>query len=70
MQRFLNILLVGLAALALNGCGGEGGGNAGGGAGSGRTQYVNLGTAPTGGAFAPVGNAIACLLYTSPSPRD
>ena len=62
MQRFLNILLVGLAAPALNGCGGEGGGNAGGGAGSGRTQYVNLGTAPTGGAFAPVGNAIASVL--------
>jgi TRAP transporter TAXI family solute receptor len=63
MRRFLNILLVGLAALALNGCGGEGGGgNAGGGAGSGRTQYVNLGTAPTGGAFAPVGNAIASVL--------
>ena len=30
MQRFLNILLIGLAALTLNGCGGEGGGNEGG----------------------------------------
>ncbi|MEM7473942.1 MAG: TAXI family TRAP transporter solute-binding subunit [Planctomycetota bacterium] len=44
--------------LLFNGCDSKGGSDAGGGSGGGRT-FVTLGTAAPGGAFAPVGNAVA-----------
>ena len=37
---------------------------------SGERQYVTLGTAPVGGAFAPVGNAIAAVLNEFKSEHD
>jgi TRAP transporter TAXI family solute receptor len=61
-KEFKVWLLVSLAC-ALCGCsgGGPGGDGPGGGASGGR-QYVTLGTAPIGGAFRPVGDAISAVL--------
>ena len=51
---------IALIALAINvGCDSEGGTAAGNGGKDGGRQFVTVGTAPAGGAFAPVGNAIA-----------
>lgn len=52
---------IALIALAVNvGCDAEGGtASSNGGGTSGARQFVTVGTAPAGGAFAPVGNAIA-----------
>jgi TRAP transporter TAXI family solute receptor len=46
-------------ATALSGCGGSGDATGDGGSSSGKRTFVTVGTAPDGGAFAPVGNAIA-----------
>lgn len=55
---------IALIALAVNvGCDSEGGTTAGNGDGAtGARQFVTLGTAPDGGAFAPVGNAISVVV--------
>ena len=51
---------IALIVLAVNvGCDSEGGTAGNGVAASGARQFVTIGTAPAGGAFAPVGNAIA-----------
>ena len=48
------LLLSTVCVLGINGCGGSGGG--------GKKEFVTLGTAPIGGAFRPVGDAIAGVL--------
>lgn len=50
-----------LTLSSITGCGGCNGSDNGGGGGGGR-KFVSLGTAPIGGAFAPVGNAISSVL--------
>ena len=51
---------IALMALAINvGCDSKGGNAAGNGGETGGRKFVTVGTAPAGGAFAPVGNAIA-----------
>jgi TRAP transporter TAXI family solute receptor len=60
-----SIALATLAISALAGCGG-GGGN-GDGSGGGR-RFVTLGTAPIGGAFRPVGDAISAVLNEHQGP--
>lgn len=68
LRRFVNpsvYLLLGLSLLAGCGDGGNGGGNGGGGTaggGSGKTMFLSIGTAPLGGTFPIVGDAIAQTL--------
>ena len=57
----LTFSMVGFCGVVLSGCSGSGsstGSSTGGSTGGGR-QFVTIGTAPNGGAFAPIGNAIA-----------
>ncbi|MEM9658320.1 MAG: TAXI family TRAP transporter solute-binding subunit, partial [Planctomycetota bacterium] len=54
----LNVCVVGLLASVIAGCGSAGSDGPSSGE-SGERQFVTIGTAPAGGAFAPVGNAIA-----------
>ncbi len=53
---FLTVCVVGFLALVIAGCNNAGSDGSG---ASGKRQFVTIGTAPAGGAFAPVGNAIA-----------
>lgn len=55
------IACVAMGSLAIVGCNG-GGGNENGGGDGGRRSFLSLGTAPVGGAFQPVGNALAEVL--------
>ena len=56
--RFAIVLSAFCLTASLSGCGGSGNTSEEGGSSGGRT-FVTVGTAPDGGAFAPVGNAIA-----------
>ena len=61
-----SVCFLAFATSWLAGCGGDKAGNGeGGAAGGGGRQFVTIGTAPDGGAFAPVGNAITNVVDTN-----
>lgn len=66
-QRIHLLVVIGLTAFSMNaGCSSsETGTNGADAKASGQRQFITLGTAPAGGAFAPVGNAIANVVDTN-----
>lgn len=67
-MRSLAILLPSLLSLFLLGCGGDSGTSSD--KPSSKKQFITIGTAPTGGAFAPVGNAIANAVDSGAKAAD
>jgi TRAP transporter TAXI family solute receptor len=64
MGRWSCIAVAVLAAIFLNGCGGDGGSPSGG------RQFVTLGSAPVGGTFRPIGDAIGNVLNEFKGDND